>query len=585
MIDQGIISDIKYRNPIEDVISGYVSLKRAGSNMKGLCPFHSERTPSFTVYLSSQDFYCFGCGAGGDVIAFVMKAENLDYISAIKFLGKRVGIEVNDEEAQKGETSRTRILAMNKSAAKFFHTSLMESDNNPGIRYLRDKRGFTKQQIVHFGLGYAKDGWDNLTRHLKAQGYTEEEMKTAFLSSKSQKTGRSFDYFRNRVMIPIIDMTGNIIAFGGRILTDEQPKYMNTSDTPVFKKSRNLFAMNFAKNTCSEKLILCEGYMDVIALHGAGFTNSVATLGTAITPDHARLMKRYTQSVLISYDSDAAGQNAADKAFRLLSEVGLEARVIDMGDIKDPDEFIKKRGKEEFKRLLEGTKNRFEFKFNAIKSRHNLNTVDGRVKAATETVAVLAEFPSSVERTIYASNAAKVLGVNSETLLLDAERYMKKSVKKKNTEENQKMMIKSGGYGDKVNPDYVKNPAAAAAEEAIIGMLLLRNELIGEIQKTEGFGGDRFFTEFNKRVYEFIIKSYNDSGGVFDEGCLSGEFGEAEVGRIIKMKIRRMELSDNGIKTLRECVDRLMEAVSEKASGNSIEDLEELIKNKRRKSK
>ncbi|MBE6543643.1 MAG: DNA primase [Ruminococcaceae bacterium] len=583
MIDQGIISDIKYRNPIEDVISGYVSLKRAGSNMNGLCPFHSERTPSFTVFSSSQNFYCFGCGAGGDVITFIMKAENLDYISAIKFLGKRVGIEINDEEAQKGEASRTRILAMNKSAAKFFHTCLMESDNNPGIRYLRDKRGFTNQQIVHFGLGYAKDGWDNLTKHLKGQGYSDEEMKTAFLSSKSQKTGRSFDYFRNRVMIPIIDMTGNIIAFGGRILTDEQPKYMNTSDTPVFKKSRNLFAMNFAKNTCADKLILCEGYMDVIALHGAGFTNSVATLGTAITPEHARLMKRYTKSVLISYDSDSAGQNAADKAFRLLSEVGLEARVLDMGDIKDPDEFIRKRGKEEFRKLLEGTKNRFEFKFNAIKARHNLNTTDGRVKAAAETVAVLAEFPSSVERTIYAGNAAKVLGVNQETLLYDAEKYMKKSDKKKSSEEKQKMMIRSGGYGDTVNPDYVKNPAAAAAEEAIIGMMLLRTELVGEIKKIEGFGAESFFTEFNRRVYEFIIKSYEEGNGVFDEGCLSRSFSDAEVGRVVKMKIRRMELSDNGINTLKECVERLMDATSVK-SGNSIEDLEELIKNKRRKN-
>ncbi len=582
MIDHAVISDIKFRNPIEDVISGWVALKRAGSNLNGLCPFHSEKTPSFTVFPSSQNFYCFGCGAGGDVITFVMRMENLDYPSAIKYLGKRVGIEVNDEEGNKSEVSRTRILSMNKSAAKYFHTCLMESDNNPGIRYLRDERGFTKQQIIHFGLGYVKDGWDNLTKYLKGLGYSEAEMNVAFLAAKSKK-GSYYDYFRNRVIIPIIDMTGNVVAFGGRVLTDEKPKYLNSSDTPVFKKSKNLFALNFAKNTCQDKLILCEGYMDVIALHGAGFTNSVATLGTAITPEHARMMKRYTKSVLISYDSDAAGQNAADKAFRLLSDVGLEARVLDMGDIKDPDEYIRKKGKDAFKRLLEGTKSRFEFKFDALLAANDIKTVDGRVKAASKTVELLSQYPSLVERTIYAQKASKVLGIGREELLLDSAKLMKKTEKQKNTEEKQKMMIKSGGYGDTVNPDYVKNPAAASAEEAIIGMILHRPELVAELEKIKDFGPADFFTEFNRRVYEYIISKTEESEGVFDEGWLSEAFNEGEMGRIVKMKIRRMELSNNSAETLRECVMRLKEASSVK-NVVDIQDLEELIKNKRRKN-
>jgi DNA primase len=583
MIDHGVISDIKYRNPIQDVISGYVSLKRAGSNMNGLCPFHSEKTPSFTVFSSSQNFYCFGCGAGGDVISFIMRIENLDYPSAIKFLGKRVGVDVDDEASNKSEISRTRILSMNKSAAKYYHSCLMESDNNPGIRYFRDQRGFTPRQISHFGLGYAKEGWDGLTKYLKGLGYNEAEMKTAFLSSVSQKTGKSFDYFRNRVIIPIIDMTGNVIAFGGRVLNDDKPKYLNTSDTPVFKKSKNLFAMNFAKNTCEDKLILCEGYMDVIALHGAGFTNSVATLGTAITPEHARLMKRYTKSVLISYDSDEAGQRAADKAFKLLSEVGLDARVLDMGNIKDPDEYIKTKGKEAFRKLLEGTKSRFEFKFQSVLEKNDVTTMDGRVKAASAAVAIIADFPSSVERTIYADKASKILGVRQEELLFEVEKYMRRSEKQKSSEEKQKMITQSSGYGDMVNPDYVKNPAAAAAEEAIIGMMLHRPELITQVVKIKDFGPQSFFTQFNKRVYEYIIKKTEELEGSFEEAMLSQEFSPNEVGRIVKMKIRRMELSDNSIKTLEECVQRLKDVTGARAV-SGIEDLEELIKNKRRKN-
>ncbi|MBO5744878.1 MAG: toprim domain-containing protein, partial [Clostridia bacterium] len=360
-------------------------------------------------------------------------------------------------------------------------------------------------------------------------------------------------------------------------------KYLNTSDTPVFKKSKNLFAMNFAKNTCEDKLILCEGYMDVIALHGAGFTNSVATLGTAITPEHARLMKRYTKSVLISYDSDEAGQRAADKAFKLLSEVGLDARVLDMGNIKDPDEYIKTKGKEAFRKLLEGTKSRFEFKFQSVLEKNDVNTMDGRVKAASAAVAIIADFPSSVERTIYADKASKILGVRQEELLFEVEKYMRRSEKQKNSEEKQKMITQSSGYGDMVNPDYVKNPAAAAAEEAIIGMMLHRPELITQVVKIKDFGPQSFFTQFNKRVYEYIIKKTEELEGSFEEAMLSQEFSPNEVGRIVKMKIRRMELSDNSIKTLEECVQRLKDVTGARAV-SGIEDLEELIKNKRRKN-
>jgi len=294
MIDHSIIEEIKYRSNIEDVISSYVSLKRAGSNMNGLCPFHSEKTPSFTVFTSTQNFYCFGCGAGGDVITFIMRMENLEYRDALEFLAKRAGIEIPEDGAtlQKGPT-RSRMIDMNRDAARFFHSQLYSENGRKGLEYLKVQRGLSDAVIKRFGLGYAPDSFGSLTDYLKSKGYTDEEMITGFMCGKSQKTGRPYDYFRGRVMFPIIDVAGNVIAFGGRVLDDSLPKYLNSSDTPAFKKSRNLFALNYAKNNCSEYLILCEGYMDVIALHAAGFSSAVATLGTAITADQARIMAKY----------------------------------------------------------------------------------------------------------------------------------------------------------------------------------------------------------------------------------------------------------------------------------------------------
>ncbi|MBO5374546.1 MAG: DNA primase, partial [Clostridia bacterium] len=326
MIDPQIIEEIKFRNDIESVVSSYVTLKRAGSNFSGSCPFHSEKTPSFVVFPSTQSFYCFGCGAGGDAISFVMRAENIDYISAIKTLAQRGGITLPDTiDGATGEkgVGRQRILDMNKEAAKFFNKCLMDEKLGAKAReYLITKRGLSPSILKRFGLGFAPDSFGMLHDYLKGLGYTDEEMYVGFLCGKG-KTGKAYDYFRNRVMFPIIDTAGNIVAFGGRIMDNTEPKYLNTSDTPAFKKSRNLFALNFAKSKCEDMLILCEGYMDVISLHAAGFENAVATLGTAITSEQARIFSKYTKKVIISYDSDAAGQRAADKAFILLQEVGI----------------------------------------------------------------------------------------------------------------------------------------------------------------------------------------------------------------------------------------------------------------------
>lgn len=584
MISQEIISDIRYRNNIEDVISGYVSLKRAGSNMNGLCPFHSEKTPSFTVFSAAQNFYCFGCGAGGDVISFIMRIENLDYPSAIEFLAKRVGIELSDFRDTGTGTARKTVLEMNKLAAKFYHNKLLDPKDKTGLEYYLNKRGFSMPLIKHFGLGYSGDAWSGLTNFLRSKGYGEKEMNDAFLSAVSRKTGKSYDYFKNRAMVPIIDVSGEVIAFGGRIIGEGEPKYLNSSDTPAFKKSKNLFALNFAKNTCSEQLILCEGYMDVIALHGAGFTNSVATLGTAITPDQARLMKRYTKRVIISYDSDSAGQRAADKAFRLLGEVGLETRMLKLtGGAKDPDEFIKKYGKLAFSRLLEDTRTEFEHKFDIILQQNDITAVGGKVKASRAAVELISSFPSSVERSIYIQKVADALELDGKMLQADVDKNIKKNNRQAEKERTQSIIASSAGYTDRVNPQFVRDPGAASAEEAILGIMLLHPENIKNVCKEPVcLTCDDFVTEFNRRVFEALVRHAGDDD-VFDEGFISSEFNEAETGRIIKMKVRRMELSNNTVDVLRECVAKLRESKGKKAI-NDVNDLKEMIENKRRKN-
>jgi len=336
------LTELKARCDIETIIGTYVRLKRTGTNSVGNCPFHSEKTPSFTVFRNTQSFYCFGCGAGGDVITFVMRMENLDYMAAVEKLANMAGMAMPEDNPVYGakRIDRKRIFELNKKAARFFHNALMDPKNSDALRYITD-RGLTLRTIKHFGIGYADTGFDSLSGYLISEGYKPEELKEAFLCGIS-KYNKPFDMFRGRIIFPIIDTSGEVIAFGGRIIGDGMPKYLNSSDTPVFNKRRNLYALNYAKATTDSSLILCEGYMDVVALHQAGFFNAVATLGTAITPEQARVMARYASKVYICYDSDAAGQKATDKAIALLGEAGLSVKVITVKNAKDPDEYIKK---------------------------------------------------------------------------------------------------------------------------------------------------------------------------------------------------------------------------------------------------
>ena len=553
MISPQIIEEIKYRNDIEEVISQHVSLKRAGNNLIGLCPFHSEKTPSFTVFTGTKSFYCFGCGAGGDVISFVMRTENLTYVDALRALAKRSGIEIpEDEKDQRMGVRRERIIEMNRDAARFFHECLKQS--REAQEYVA-KRKLSTALIKHFGVGYAPNDFEALAKHLRSKGYTQEEMKEGFLCSISKKNGKSYDIFRNRIMFPIIDVKGDIIAFGGRTLSNDkaEAKYINTNDTPVFNKRRNLFALNYAKNSCSEQMILCEGYMDVISLHGAGFTNAVASCGTAFTPDQARLMKKYTKSAIICFDADEAGQRNADKVFKLLSEVGLEAKLLKVENAKDPDEFIGKFGKEAFNRLLNRSRSRFDFKFSSIIAKYNINDVGDKVKAASELSDLLASGWSEVERDVYSRQVAKHLDISLESFKADIKRKMSKNEKAEKKDVKRSVMLSTEGFGDRVNPDRLKNQSAAGAEDAILGILATYPELIPKARDKEALTEDDFVTEFNRRVY----KKMTELGNSFDIGLIGDDFSQEEISRIVRNSVSRQSLTDNGEKVLSECISRL----------------------------
>ncbi len=567
MISPQIIEELKYRNDIEDVISGYVTLKRAGSNLVGLCPFHSERSPSFTVFTGTRSFYCFGCGAGGDVISFVMRAENLDYMDALRYLAKRAGIELPDDgTGQTGGVNRERILAMNREAAKFFFSELGKSQ--AAQEYIA-KRGLSSALVRHFGIGYAPDDWQALAKHLSSVGFTKEEMSAGFLCSVSKRNGNSYDIFRNRIMFPVIDVRGDIIAFGGRTIgkNPEEPKYINSSDTPVFNKRRNLFALNFAKNSCAEQIILCEGYMDVVSLHGAGFTNAVASCGTALTADQARLMRKYSKSAIISYDADEAGQRAADKAFALLGEAGLEARLLKVEDAKDPDEYIRKLGKDGFSRLLSRSRSRFDFKFSSILAANDVNTPDGRIKAAEQAAEVIAGIWSEVERDVYTRQVCGKLGLSYDGMKNDVARLIAKRNKKEKAERNSAVIREAEGFGDRINPDRIKNVGAAGAEDTIIGILAMYPELIPQTAEKTGLAPDDFVTDFNRRVYEKMLSL----GKGFDIGLLGEDFSADEVSRVIKYTVSRQGLTDNGMKVVAQCVEKLKK--SREKEGLSLEDL------------
>ena len=423
------LQELKLRTDIADVISSYVNLKRVGRNLVGLCPFHSEKTPSFSVSPENGFFHCFGCGVGGDVITFIKRIENLDYIDAVKLLASRAGLEMPTDTQSKGLSElRKRIFEANREAARFFHKALYSQDGVHALSYLRG-RALSEATIKHFGLGYSPPSRFALVNYLRAKGFKDSELVSANLAFTT-RSGHTMDRFFDRVMFPIIDVRGNVIAFGGRIMSDEKPKYLNTSDTPVFKKSSNLFALNFAKNVGENMLILCEGYKDVIALHQAGFQNAIATLGTSLTTEQAMIIKRYCDTVAICYDADEAGQKATSRAIGILRPTGIGIRIITVPSGKDPDEFIRSYGEQgpvRFRKLLESSGNDVRYQIQKVRKKYDTQIPEQRISFLNECARLLAELNSDIDADVYAGELAEELSVSKSSIKNEIEKYRKRN--------------------------------------------------------------------------------------------------------------------------------------------------------------
>lgn len=589
-ISRETVDAVLDRTQIDALISSYVTLRRAGSNMVGLCPFHSERSPSFTVFPADNSFYCFGCGVGGNAITFLRRIENLDFPDAIEALAKRAGITLQlENDVREGpHFDKNRMYAMNREAARWFHRQLYAE--TPAARaaldYFKEKRRLSDATIKHFGLGFAPDSFDALVEHMRKCGYRDDEMIAGFLCGKSERSGQLFASFRNRVMFPVIDVSGNIIAFGGRVMDDSKPKYKNTSDTPVFKKSKSLFALNFAHKTCAERLILCEGYMDVIALHAAGVSNAVASLGTAITAEQARLVSRYTKKVIISTDADEAGQKAAERAMKIFEDAGLEVRILKLEGAKDPDEFIHKFGVERFRNLLDGSRSKFDFYLEKVKGKYDLSDPQQKAQACAVLCKDISQFYSAAERDVYMRAVATEMEVSLESLRKDVERQLRIRNAEYKKQESEKVRQDIAGLSDRVNRDAAKAPAAAKAEEAVLGLLQLypehRKALLSD---SAVLCGEDFFTDLGRRFFNFLLAAEKDGG--FAPAMLDSEFSPDEIGRITKMRVGRMSLAENGEAVFEECVStlkRLTQAERDKDTQMSKDDLSDFI-NRLRSSK
>lgn len=570
-INERFIQELQERIDIEDVISSYVNLKSRGKTLVGLCPFHNEKTPSFTVYPESRSFYCFGCGAGGDVISFVRRMDNLDYVEAIKSLAQAAGMSMPEDGYDDTMAKRRmRLLAANREAARFFNTCLNAPENRFALDYFL-KRGLAPSTIRHFGLGYAPDSWHALTEHLRSKGFTYEEMVLANLARRSDKNGKSnyYDNFRNRVMFPIIDLRGNVIAFGGRVMDDSKPKYINTSDTPVYKKSNGVFALNFAKNANENKLILVEGYMDVIALHQVGFTNAIACLGTAFTSEQANLLSRYAEEIIICYDNDGAGREATQRALGVLGKTGLKLRVVTMSGGKDADEIIRTYGKERFAELLGTAANKTEYRLLQEKEKYNINTDDGKLRFLTAAAAVLAQC-GAVECDIYSTRLSNELGVSKDSInaqIRSAKMKQRRNDEAKKKRESEAFIERS--FSDKNNPQRAANIRAARAEETLIASLVRNPDFYEKLK--DSFSPSDFVTDFNRRIVECLFDKL-EQGLTPDISLFSSDFTPEEMGSVQKIFMSSSQLSN----TVRECEDCIKVLLGEKEQKQKPTDVASL---------
>ncbi|MBQ3519900.1 MAG: DNA primase [Clostridia bacterium] len=496
------LNDLRSKIDIEDLIARYAEVRGRGRTPVCLCPFHNEKTPSFVIYKDTQSYYCFGCGAGGDAITFIRNIENLDYTEAVRFLCERTGTDFpNDPVDDELTRQRRRCYEANREAARFFHAQLSQPHAQQAREYIQ-KRALTKETVVRFGLGYAPASWDALLKHMRSKGFSDQELILYDLARKTAK-GSCIDAFRNRLIFPIIDLRGNVIAFGGRVLDDSKPKYLNTSDTVVYKKSQALYALNVAKNGNNDRLILCEGYMDVISLHQAGFTQAVAGLGTAFTPEQAKLLSRYCTELLICFDSDEAGIKATRRARKILADTDVKLRVVRMVGGKDPDEIIKKYGKERMREILEGAVNETEFALQSAKARFDTETADGKVGYLNEAVGVLAAIPNAVKRDVYITQLAGELQVSKAAIEAQVAKLYRNARKKEEKEVfGQAVKHLRGEDTPSPNPDKRRYPRAVKAEEHLLAALLANPAYLRKFASR--LNEDVFMTPFNKRIFAAV---------------------------------------------------------------------------------
>ncbi|MBR4798861.1 MAG: DNA primase [Clostridia bacterium] len=558
---RNFIEEIKKRNNIEEVVGRVVTLKRAGANLVGRCPFHSERTPSFTVFPATSSYYCFGCGAGGDVVTFVMQTENLDYREAVELLAKRAGIRV--EETAEPHSSvpavkRDRLYEINRAAGRFFYRALLAPEGANARAYLI-KRQFNSATVKMFGIGYApRSGYNEapVCDHLISLGFTPLEIIAANLG-RENKNGKLYDVFRNRLMFPVADVNGEIVAFSGRRLNEEdEKKYINTSETPVFKKGKVLFALNLAKNSKSGSFIMCEGAPDAIAMHQAGFDNAVATLGTAITSEHARIIAKYVRTVYLAYDIDKAGRNATLKGIDMLNQVGVDTKIINLGtETKDPDEFIKKFGADAFRAKLTGSTGQIDYSIDEIISRYDITVAEEKLRATGEVTKYIANLASRPEREVYSERAAVKLGLTPESVRMEAERIVRKNARRAHGEYGKKALDRQSGYGDTPNTDKLRFSSEASHEEAILGILLVRSDLgpAAVSLLTE----DDFATALNKKIFAL----FRDDFAAGEQPVLSkdGALTPREAGALESCRAARLALGDNTEEALRSQIKALKE--------------------------
>ncbi len=583
MIPREYIDEVVRRSDITEVVSSYVQLRHRGRTHTGLCPFHSEKTPSFVVYPETQSFYCFGCGAGGDVITFVRKINNLDYVEAVKMLAGRAGMPMPEEDDKAGRL-RSRVLAINKEAARFFYEQLnAENDDARAARAYWRGRGLSDSTIRRFGLGFSPNDFGALRRHLRARGYTEEEMLASGLQKRSEK-GNVYDVFRGRVMTPIFDLRGNVIAFGGRVLGDEKPKYINSPETLVYKKSKAMFALNIAKKSASRRYILCEGYMDVISLHQAGFDTAVAACGTALTPDQVRLLGEYADEVVLCYDSDEAGQKATARSLGLFAESPVKVSVLNIPGAKDPDEFIKKYGRERFEALLNGTSNAIEYKLAKVREKYDLARPADRVEYIKDAIRLLARRLTPTEREVYAGRLAEETDVAKANVMAQLEAAVRANQRRAQRQREKELLNTGAGADIKLPynvPGGEKSLGVASAEQQLVAALIRDPSLIPMAESR--VKPEQFLMEDMAAAYAAVLEAKRQ-GHLPDLATLASALPEETVSRLSLLLARNYDVG-LGRRDVEMYLDRLEQSVpqSSKAGDMTGEELEEYMERLRRK--